>query len=340
MFKLFKKKNETQPSYLYVIEDDGGLSFGTRSSEHGRVLRHDLLGAFLEQLEEEGLASRRDDGFFVSWDNVYEILEHREHSQALPLFELPPQSALRVIVSSKSSLEDNTFDIAVGGWHLDDATARGAFLNGAILEHEDGRVLLPSLLWAVVREVRAFATRADAERTGAANRQAWGRIRRLAVMAGAGLDDFLHRTVVLTPEKLSIGIRKVDIDDDKVIEVQPSFDGAPADWLDRFDRQATVQDRYDIPTSEGIVQIVVSPMVRTVLEEIKRLPLVTPDGRPSRPRGIAFTKNGKYAAITGAPKGTADSGVVWLVDMDTYTVAGRVTKIGNESYLIGAFQGR
>lgn len=74
--------------------------------------------------------------------------------------------------------------------------------------------------------------------------------------------------------------------------------------------------------------------------EIKRLNLVTPDGKPSRPRGVAFTKDGKYAAITGAPKGTANSGVVWLVNLETYTVAGRVTQIGNESYLIGAFKGK
>ena len=74
--------------------------------------------------------------------------------------------------------------------------------------------------------------------------------------------------------------------------------------------------------------------------EIKRLPLVTPDGKPSRPRGVAFTKDGKYAAITGAPKGAASSGVVWLVNLETYTVAGRVTQIGNESYLIGAFKGK
>ncbi len=51
---------------------------------------------------------------------------------------------------------------------------------------------------------------------------------------------------------------------------------------------------------------------------------MTPDGRPSRPRGVTFTKNGKYAAITGSPKGTANSGVVWLVDMATDTDAGRV----------------
>jgi DNA-binding beta-propeller fold protein YncE len=74
--------------------------------------------------------------------------------------------------------------------------------------------------------------------------------------------------------------------------------------------------------------------------EMKRLPLVTPDGKPSRPRGVAFTKDGKYAAITGAPKGGPHTGVVWLVNLETYTVAGRVTQIGNESYLIGAFQGR
>lgn len=54
---------------------------------------------------------------------------------------------------------------------------------------------------------------------------------------------------------------------------------------------------------------------------------------------MAFT-GGEYAAITGAPKGTADSGVVWPVDMDTYTVARRVTKVGNESYLIGALRDR
>ncbi len=74
--------------------------------------------------------------------------------------------------------------------------------------------------------------------------------------------------------------------------------------------------------------------------EVKRIPLETPDGKPSRPRGVAFTADGKYAAITGAPKGGPDSGVVWLVNLDNYTVAGRVTMIGNESYLIGAFRGQ
>lgn len=72
--------------------------------------------------------------------------------------------------------------------------------------------------------------------------------------------------------------------------------------------------------------------------EIKRLALTTPDGQPSRPRGVAFTPDGKHVAITGAPKTTANSGVVWLIDLDSYAVVGRVTQVGNESYLMGTFR--
>lgn len=71
---------------------------------------------------------------------------------------------------------------------------------------------------------------------------------------------------------------------------------------------------------------------------IKRVELKTPGGEPSRPRGIAITPDGKYAAITGAPKGKPNSSVVWIVDLASYEVKGRVTEIGNESYMIGAFQ--
>lgn len=71
---------------------------------------------------------------------------------------------------------------------------------------------------------------------------------------------------------------------------------------------------------------------------IRRIELKTPGGEPSRPRGVAITPDGKYAAITGAPKGKSNSSVVWIVDLASYEVKGRVTEIGNESYMIGAFQ--
>jgi DNA-binding beta-propeller fold protein YncE len=73
--------------------------------------------------------------------------------------------------------------------------------------------------------------------------------------------------------------------------------------------------------------------------EPKLVKLETPNGEPSRPRGIAFSSDGTYAAISGAPKSKPNSGVVWIVDTNTWEVKGRVTEIGNESYMIGAFTG-
>ena len=68
--------------------------------------------------------------------------------------------------------------------------------------------------------------------------------------------------------------------------------------------------------------------------EVARLPLTTPDGRPSRPRGIAITPDGKYAAITGAPRGQPGSGMLWVVDIAQRKTVGRVSGVGNETYLL------
>ena len=74
------------------------------------------------------------------------------------------------------------------------------------------------------------------------------------------------------------------------------------------------------------------------LATIKRIDLKTTDDKPSRPRGIAITPDGKYAGITGVPRGESNSSMVWIVDLATYEVRGRVTQIGNESYMIAPFQ--
>ena len=68
--------------------------------------------------------------------------------------------------------------------------------------------------------------------------------------------------------------------------------------------------------------------------EFARLALATPSGAPSRPRGIVFTPDGRYAAVTGAPRGRAGSGVLWIVDVAARKVVSRVTGVGNETYLL------
>jgi DNA-binding beta-propeller fold protein YncE len=68
--------------------------------------------------------------------------------------------------------------------------------------------------------------------------------------------------------------------------------------------------------------------------EVARLDLPTPDGGPSRPRGVVITPDGRYAAITGGAKTGPASSMLFLVDVATMKLAGRVSNVGNESYLL------
>lgn len=72
--------------------------------------------------------------------------------------------------------------------------------------------------------------------------------------------------------------------------------------------------------------------------EEKRLRLSTPDNRPGRPRGIAVTADGRYAAITGGPKEGPGSSVLFLIDIASMTEVGCVTGVGNESYLLAILE--
>jgi D-3-phosphoglycerate dehydrogenase len=58
--------------------------------------------------------------------------------------------------------------------------------------------------------------------------------------------------------------------------------------------------------------------------ELARVPLATPGGGPSRPRGVAMTPDGRYAVITGAARGASGSGVVWVMDVPARRVVGRL----------------
>ena len=74
--------------------------------------------------------------------------------------------------------------------------------------------------------------------------------------------------------------------------------------------------------------------------ETARIRLETPSGGPSRPRGIVVTPDGRYAAITGAARGTPGSGVLWVMDVPARKVVGRVTGVGNETYLLALLPAR
>ena len=253
---------------LRAAVTDDGLTFRHGGADTAAA---SAATALLDQLADEGLAERDSDSHRIGWTQLYLLIEDPDAKREMAILPLPDIIAATPRLVSRGSLTDEGFAVAIDTWFDGDRKP----LADARLDHGalyfDGRPhLLSPSVWHLVERVRRFARREAAARGEAAQRRAWGEIRQSALAAGAMLDDFLFRTVVLTPDRLQLALRRSG--DHHVVEVEPWFEGAPTDWLDAFDRSTTVKERYDLATPEGVVQVMITPEVNTVLREIKRMP--------------------------------------------------------------------
>ncbi len=258
------------------------------------------LVEFLAQLEEEGFAHWDGIQLLLPWDEVYQLMISAQHRESLFLLGLPPVKPWRPILDSENSLTDANFSISLSGWINPDGNTLGgnAKLEGAVLVARGKAFLLPSETWEMVKALANFNARDPRTGTADSNRRAWAKIRRHALGAQAELSHFLTSTVVLTPERLKIGLRKMDFGQSKLVEVMPGFEGEPTRWLEIFDRFKQVLDRYEIPEGEGLAHVLISPEAKTVLSEIKRMP----GRRIAGERAEAFVRN-PFAAL-GPDAGT------------------------------------
>jgi hypothetical protein len=255
---------------LTVVRDPQRLAASVAAT--AQLLDAPDLPGLLEQLEDEGFALPVEDGFLIPWDQIYALQAHSGFASSLPLLELPPATGASPVLESHQSLADPHFAITVNRWH--DGSGRTLpikHLHGAVIETAKGPGLLSQAVWTTLQHINAFQHRAETDRTDLFHRRQWGIIRQAALAANARLDDFLYRTVVITPEKLTIGLRHTEVGGTRVVEVSPGFTGAPENWLEAFDNRRDVPNRYDFPTPEGILQVLVTPEVQTVLRQIKRL---------------------------------------------------------------------
>lgn len=251
-----------------------------------------LLPGYLAQLVDDGLALESEHEVRISWDAIFTALERPDYADLLNVLALPSLTTMQPVLQSRNALTDENFSILLAGWQDENGRTVDGKLTGPILSHSGTDELVRPEHWLLIKEVIDFSKRPPNARHDQEHRQVWGKIRALALEANARLDDFLRRTVVLTPEHLDIDLRKVSIAEDHVIEITPSFEGAPQGWLERFDATRSIPDRYDIPTPDGIVQILIAPKVKTVLQEIKRLP----HRRVAGSRAQAFLLN-PYATL-------------------------------------------
>ncbi|MBF0160072.1 MAG: restriction endonuclease [Magnetococcales bacterium] len=262
------------------------------------------LAQLLAQIEEEGFASSDGDHVTVAWADVYRLMASSDYAESVRLLDLPPVEHWRPSLDNKGSLTDADFSIRVSGWTAPNGRMPRSHVLpvGAVLQVEGKEILLPEKVWQVLEAVAAL-DRLRKERGALdvdTNRRAWSAIRAKAVGV-ANLSNFLAKTVVLTPEKLTINLRKTTVAGDKVVEVVPGFEDQPQRWLEMFDRLNSVRDRYDIPDGEGLTHVLVSPEAQTVLREIKRMV----GRRVAGDRAEAFIRN-PFAALGPAAEVVVD----------------------------------
>jgi hypothetical protein len=253
-----------------------------------RTLQSNEVGPLLAQIVSEDMAGTDGNAVLMSWEQVHELVRSRAYGSSLPILELPPRLSLAPKLQSSGSLADPHFAIGIAGW-VDKAgkPVTVEMLAGSIVQ-ADGRLgMLSVAVWRLLDAIASFAARSSVDRQPSGTRRGWGAIRRLAIEAEAVLDDFLVRSVVVTPEKLDIEFRRAVTAGITVVEIAPGFDGAPERWLEHFDKALSVPEHLNIPTAAGAVHIALSEPVRKVLREVKRLP----GRRVAGPRAEALLLN-------------------------------------------------
>ncbi|MEK6750350.1 MAG: SNF2-related protein [Pseudomonadota bacterium] len=245
--------------------------------------------ALLAQLAEEGFAEPDGDALCLPWDSLYQLLAIEDYRDSFSLLGLPPLEVWRPKLESRGGLTDAGFSIILAGWvDSNNCPVQGnADIKGAVLKCGQREILLPEAAWKTVRALGEFHRRPQEQCNADSNRRVWANIRRHALAAKADLSDFLHKTVVLTPERLNIVLRKTPFGDSKTVEVIPEFEGQPGSWLERFDSNNTVLELYQIPDGAGLSHVLLSPEAQTVLREIKRMP----GRRVAGERAEAFLRN-------------------------------------------------
>jgi len=71
--------------------------------------------------------------------------------------------------------------------------------------------------------------------------------------------------------------------------------------------------------------------------EIARIALTRPEGAPARPKVVAVTAEGRYAVVTGGDdtlkaSATDPTGMVYVIDVGSRTVAAQVVNVGIDPY--------
>ena len=246
------------------------------------------LTSRLLQLITDGLAIKTDLNVIIGWKHVYDILLNEDLASFREPLGIPNYTDAVPSLRNTGGLGDPNFSILIEDWvnsneKLITPTPK---LIGRILQIGASKYLLKPLVSELVDEIQAFHATPIAQRTLNFKENIYGKIRRLAFDVDAPISDYIAKTIVLNPDKLRLDLEKRGEGETRVIEVRPNFEGAPSNWLSVFDN-LPLNDTYDIPDGASLTRIVISPEVKSVLAEVKRMT----GRRVSGSRAEAFVRN-------------------------------------------------
>ena len=300
--KLAGNRQEIEHHLMHQYQiEAGGLSFPQSLVNDTQLW---ALASWLEQLAEEDYLVSLTDRWLLSWDALYALLCDDEHASSLPLIGVPGVLPLRASLSSRSALSDSDFCVWISEWATLPARQPVRISRtGAMLTYENQQYLLSQENWALVQATEQFSAQQKQTPGETTNQLGWATIRKCAKQAAANFDDYLAKTHVVKPTSLSLRLRKVTVADTTVIEIEPHFDGQPANWLGSFDKNAHVHDSYRVPGENGeLSHVILSPEVKDVLNSIHAIP----GRRVAGSEALSFVRNpyaflGEEAADVIAP---------------------------------------
>ncbi len=310
LFDRLRGRRPTQPptAALSRTFEEAGIYFRATGAKSGQGAVDWLadpapfddweLACYLAQLHQEGCGPDLGDAFILPWDQLYSLCEEEEHRDSIGLLRLPAPSPYTASLEATGSFTDASFAIHLCWVDQQARVMTGVTRIGGIMRQINGDRLLSRPAWQLAEEVKQFARRQD--RSGAANRQAWAKMRALAVKAGARMDDFLRRSVVISLDKLDLNMNLVSVDGTPVVELRPGAADIPmAPWLKVFDQYRQVQDQYDLILDDStVMRIIPDEPVKQVLREIRDMPRRRVAGQ----RAKTFLRN-PYAVLGPAMEG-------------------------------------
>lgn len=226
---------------------------------------------YLAQLVSDKIALVKGAEIEISWYQTYNLLADIEHEDSIYLLALPNIDKSVPALGEVGTVGDQFFRLRIDGWR--DVSGRSAIPRkcvGGVFVDGSAHAMQSKEAWQLIDFIERNNGFEDHSRSQLQNENLWGETRRLALIAKAELSPYLSSTIVLVPSLLKMRYIRAQALGTTVVTLEPYFDGAPEDWMDKFDAFKFIPEHNDFPTSIGRIRVIFPESIREVLTVIKK----------------------------------------------------------------------